>query len=176
MIDEVSVSLSQLKSCAAGDQVVILTEAGEVGWFTVASIVGQRGAKGGTTVTLEDIVTGDSFTQKLTTSLPEGVARIRRVMAGLNSRTLQKVAPLPKKVVVQPEGEFQNILDVPEEPVAVLAQPEAATVTESMPSEPVEPVLPTEAVVELVPVAVSIPTEPVVLVDDEVVITEETGS
>lgn len=115
-LNEVAISLAALKQSAEGDEVVVLTADNQVGWFRVERVVTQRGCKGGTTLTLVDLTSGDSTTIALRTELPEGVTRVRRVSAGVNARTTRKlaaIAPAPKPVVIQPEGEFENILDVP---------------------------------------------------------------
>ncbi len=155
-LNEVAISLAALKQSAIGDEVVVLGDDGQVSWLAVDSLVAVRGCKGGTTIALRNIVTGDVATHTLRSDLPTGMARIRRVSAGVNARTMRKmaVAPAaPKAPVVQPLGEFENILDVPvvEEGHEVVAAAEAIQEsTSASPEAPVgevaaEPIVETEA-------------------------------
>ena len=118
-LNEVAISLAALKQSDVGDEVVLMTADNQVGWFSVQGVVATRGCKGGTTLTLRDLASGDVSTVFVSNSLPEGVARVRRVSAGVNARTTRKLAAAQaaaaaaKPAVVQPAGEFENILDVP---------------------------------------------------------------
>jgi len=122
-LNEVAISLAALKQSSVGDEVVVQTTDGQVGWFAVDGSTAVRGCKGGTTMVLRDLVSGDLSTHLLRSELPEGVARIRRVSAGVNVRTTRLITPAvatPAPVIAQPVGEFENILDVPDEAPAAL--------------------------------------------------------
>lgn len=113
-LSEVVISMNALKQCDEGDEIVLLTADNQAGWFRVERVETRRGCKGGTTLTLSDLASGDATTIVLSRELPEGVVRVRRVSAGVNSRTTRKFTTPqePKVAIVQPEGEFANILDV----------------------------------------------------------------
>lgn len=133
-LNEVAISLAAFKQCSEGDELVVLTEDGQVGWFVVEKTVAQRGRNGGTTVSLRDMVTNDPTTISLKNELPAGVARVRRVSAGVNARTMRKataVVPAPKTAVTQPVGEFENILDVPDLEEAEPEAPQTPVVLEN---------------------------------------------
>ena len=125
-LNEVAISLAALKQLDVGSEIVVLTNDNQVGWFSVDKIVTQRGCKGGTQLTLKEISSGNIAKLFVNNSLPEGVVRVRRVSAGVNSRTLRNVMKAPivqpieekekavvKGPIVQPIEEFENILDVP---------------------------------------------------------------
>lgn len=117
-LNEAAISLAALKQSRKGDEVVVMTTDNEVGWFSVEQFAAVRGCKGGTTLVLKDLSNGDLTTVVLRGQLPEGIVRVRRVSAGVNDRTLRQIKSVPvvdtkPQLVVQPEGEFENILDVP---------------------------------------------------------------
>ena len=120
-LNESAISLAALKQSAQGDSVVVLTCDGQPDWLEVVSSVAVRGCKGGTTITLRSMATGEESTHLLRSELPTAFSRVRRVSAGVNARTTRRLAPVaqPAPAVVQPEGEFENILDVPEAPESI---------------------------------------------------------
>ena len=148
-LNEVAISLAALKQSSVGDEVVIQTTDGQVGWFAVDSSTAVRGCKGGTTMVLRDLTSGDLSTHLLRSELPEGVARIRRVSAGVNARTTRRMAQVavtaPAPAIAQPAGEFENILDVPDQDEAPAA---LETVAEAVDAELAAPA-PLETVAEL---------------------------
>lgn len=123
-LNEVAISLAALKQSRVGDELVLLGTNGQVSWCELVSLTAQRGCKGGTTVTLRDVTLAEEVTLTVRSDLPEGIARIRRIGPGINVRTLRKaqgsVVAQPVYPVQQPEGEFENILDVPEEPLCLV--------------------------------------------------------
>lgn len=137
-LNEVKISLDSLKAAKVGDEVVVMTTDGHVAWFEVIQRKGVQGRySSGTTIGLRDLATGGEFFATYGTTLPEDIAKIRRVSAGVNKRTLDKLAKTPvvvKTKPIQPEGEFENILDVPEEPLE--ASPEPLNLVET--TEPTE--------------------------------------
>jgi hypothetical protein len=154
-LNEVAISLAAFKQAGVGDEIVLLTEDGQVGWFVVDVSDPKRGCKGGTTITLRDLASGDVHTHTIRATLPAGVVRVRRVSAGVNARTMRKslvAAPKAKDLVVQPSGEFENILDVPllDEEISTTPTTEVAEVVEAVAPEcPVETVETLEIVSEL---------------------------
>ncbi len=148
--NEVAISMAALKQAGEGDEIVVLTNDKQVGWFQVKQIVTQRGCKGNTTLTLVDLASGDETVITIRTELPEGVARVRRVSAGINARSTRKLALTPvvatKTPLVQPEGEFENILDVdlPEDETSVAV--DVAEAVEASADSVVEPIV--ESIVE----------------------------
>jgi len=126
-LNETKISLDSLKSAKIGDEVVVMTTDGHVTWYEVIYRKGIPGRySNGTEIGLRDIATGLEYFGTYRTTLPENVAKIRKVSAGVNKRTLDKVnitVAAAKAKPVQPEGEFQNILDVPEEPTEISLEP-----------------------------------------------------
>ena len=143
-LDETAISLAAFKASKVGDQLVVMTTDGSVAWFEIVERVAQRGRGFGTTYTFRDLATGAEVTETISGKLPEDVKCVRRVSAGVNLRTLKKVPEKPVAVakVEQPEGEFENILDVPEEPEDSGAPVLETIDTEAQPEveSPAEPV------------------------------------
>lgn len=111
--NENATSLAQLKAAKVGDEIVVLHDNGAIEWLQILERTGHRGSGFGTTFVFRNLANGETTTRRIV-GLPEGVARVRRVSAGFNARTLNKiVAPTPSKVKVeQPEDELDNILDL----------------------------------------------------------------
>lgn len=141
MLLENEISLAQLRRAKVSDEIVVMTTEGETAWFQVIARKGTRGQEG-VTMTLRDLSNGHEHTETYGKTLPAGIARVRRVSAGFNQRTLDKLpgastevsepAPVAEKVE-QPEGEFENILDVPMEPLAVVNEAPSETIEASEP-------------------------------------------
>jgi hypothetical protein len=97
-LNEVKISLDSLKAAKVGDEVVVMTTDGHVAWFEVIQRKGVQGRySSGTTIGLRDLATGMEFFSTYGTTLPEDIAKIRRVSAGVNKRTLDKLAKAPSR-------------------------------------------------------------------------------
>ncbi len=115
MKSELEISMASLKKSQMGDQIVVVTTENTVEWLEVVINKGQPGCNGGTTFILKNVLDDTTTTYFVKNDLPARFKKVRRVSAGVNSRTLNKAISEPKAKVelVQPEGEFENILDVP---------------------------------------------------------------
>lgn len=91
MIDTNAVSLAALKASAEGDMLLFLDHEGALTLFEVKVRVGQRGRKGGTHLTLVDIVRDAVLDLTTTNVLPDGVLQVWKVLPGINARTLRKL-------------------------------------------------------------------------------------
>lgn len=98
-IDSNAVSIDALKSADVGDMVLFLDEVGTLTLFTVTSKATQRGRKGGTSLALQDVVNDTMMALQNTNTLPEGVLMVRKVLKGVNIRTMRKVVPEAAPIV-----------------------------------------------------------------------------
>jgi hypothetical protein len=122
-IDSGVISLDALKSAEKGDMVIFVRETG-VQLLTVTSKVATRGRKGGTSLVLADFHGGAEIALPSTSALPEGVSMVRKVLKGVNVRTMRKVQaaldaePLPPVADVIPEAAPEVVLEAASEAVA----------------------------------------------------------
>ena len=130
-IDSNAISLDALKSAEKGDMVIFVREGG-VQLLTVTNKVATRGRKGGTSLTLSDFITDGSVQLASTNALPEGVSMIRKVLKGVNVRTLRKAQaaadaePMPSALIA-PAAPEAPVADAAPEVVVEAASAEVVT-------------------------------------------------
>ncbi len=99
-LSNTGISLEALKSANVGDLVLFLDIHGNLSLFKVSTRTATRGAKGGTALTLKDEVGDMELHLASTNSLPEGVLMVRKVLSGVNERTLRKLSAKVNEAVV----------------------------------------------------------------------------
>lgn len=92
-LDSNAISIDALKSAEQGDMVIFVGESGAINLFTVESKVTTRGRKGGTALSLSDFVNDGILDLPTTNALPEGVVMVRKVLKGVNVRTIRRAVP-----------------------------------------------------------------------------------
>ncbi len=152
-----AVSIDALKSAEKGEMVVFVDDAGAVTLFRVIDKVATRGRKGGTSLALENFVTDAVLKLPTTNTLPDGVIMVRKVLKGVNARTLRKVVPEDATSgIVSDESATVSAPETSVEPAANVAV-EPTVATESVP------------VVETAPAVLDIGDGPMVWTDPPVI-------
>ena len=132
MIDTVAVSLAALKASAEGDMLLFLDDSGALTLFEVKVRVGQRGRKGGTALTLVDVVSDHALDLTTTNTLPEGILRVWKVLPGVNARTLRKLESSVGEEPAKAEASESVVESAPAESPVVESAPESAEVLAAM--------------------------------------------
>lgn len=117
-LDNNAVSIDALKSVEKGDMVLFMGDNAELALFTVLDKVTTRGRKGGTALKLQGFVDDAIMELASTNTLPEGVMMVRKVLKGVNSRTLRRVVPED----LSPVSEGAAVEAAPEEAPEAIAQ------------------------------------------------------
>lgn len=154
-LNNTAISLEVLKSVDVSDMVIFLDEFGNLSLFKVDSRVATRGAKGGTALKLSDMVGDAVLSLPTTNALPDGVVMVRKVLAGVNVRTLRKLAPKVDTAVAVTDAPSDIAAAPTSEPVVAASEPVSEPVAEVS-----EPAIPAVDLIESAPAAAV--SEPVI--------------
>ena len=121
-LNNTAISIEALKSSDVGDMVLFMDDSGNLSLFKVEHKVTTRGRNGGTALTLSDMVGDVKLELPTTNTLPDGVFMVRKVLAGVNVRTLRKLAPKAAESVVVADAPADVAPAAPVED-AILGQP-----------------------------------------------------
>lgn len=135
-LNNAAISVEALKSSDVGDMVLIINDCNELTLFKVTSKVATRGRNGGTALTLVDMVGNAKLDLPNTNTLPSGVVFVRKVLPGVNEKTLRKLAPKAVESVAVSDQPIEVVIpEIRSEAAEIIlpATPVAEPVTDRIP-------------------------------------------